>query len=110
MAQQANNQQPRKPGNGGKRRGSTVLYIIYGVIMIALSYSFFGSDGSASKRQITWERLEPILEKHDYKSITVVNQEVAEIRIKPEAVKNDTVTYVDLITRTLTGGTGHNGY
>lgn len=110
MAQQANNQQPRKPGNGGKRRGSTVLYIIYGVIMIALIYSFFGSDGSASKRQITWERLEPILEKHDYKSITVVNQEVAEIRIKPEAVKNDTVTYGDLITRTLTGGTGPNGY
>lgn len=110
MAQQANNQQPRMPGNGGKRRGSTVLYIIYGVIMIALIYSFFGSDGGASKRQITWERLEPILEKHDYKSITVVNQEVAEIRIKPEAVKNDTVTYGDLITRTLTGGTGPNGY
>lgn len=113
MAEQQNNQprQPNKrPGNGGKRKGSTVLYIIYGVIMLALLFSFFGGDGSQSKHQITWERLEPILEKHDYKSITVVNQEVAEIRIKPEVVKNDTVTYGDLITRTLTGGTGPTGY
>ena len=86
------------------------MYIIYLVILGALLFSFFGGSGSTAKQPIAWERLAPILEKHDYESITVINQEVAEIRIKQDVLKRDTITYGDIISRTLTGGKGPAGY
>ncbi len=111
MAQQPNNRQPNNQGRGNKPKWSRPMYIIYGVLMIVIAWLFFGgSGGSAAKQPITWERLQPILERHDYESITVINQEVAEIRIKSDAVKRDTVTYRDIITRTLTGQKGAQGY
>ena len=54
--------------------------------------------------------MEPILEQEQYESITVVNQEVAEIRIKNEVVRRDTVAFRDIITRTITGAQGPTGY
>ncbi len=113
MANQNNPQQ--QPNNPNAPRGkrpwwSKLLYIVYIVIMIALIWGLFGGGGSASKQTITWERLEPILEKHHYESITVINQEYAEIKIKREAVNSDTVTYRDIITRTMTGDRGPQGY
>ena len=112
MAQQPNQQPSQRPGNQNKRpRGSKVLYIIYGVIMLGLVWSLFGNGGgSSSKREITWERLQPILEKGDYESITVINQEVAQIRIKPDVARRDTVTYGDILTRNITGSQGPVGY
>ena len=87
------------------------MYIIYGVIMLALVWSLFGGSGSSSsKREITWERLEPILEKGDYESITVINEEVAQIRIKPDIVRRDTITYRDIITKNITGSNGPLSY
>jgi cell division protease FtsH len=81
------------------------------VLLIVIGFLFFGGgSGSAPKQAITWDKLQPILERHDYESITVVNQEVAEVRIKADAVKRDTVTYGDLRTRTLTGQQGIQGY
>jgi len=112
MAEQPNNQ-PKNPNpNRGKRpKGSRVLYIVYGVIMLALVWSLVGGSGSSSsKREITWERLEPILEKGDYESITVVNEEVAQIYIKSEVARRDTVTYRDIITKNITGSNGPLGY
>ncbi len=113
MANQNNpQQQPNKPNapRGKRPWWSKLLYIVYIVIMIALIWGLFGGGGSASKQTITWERLEPILEKHHYESITVINQEYAEIKIKREAVNSDTVTYRDIITRTMTGDRGPQGY
>ena len=111
MANQQN-QQPQRPNNRGKRpKGSRVLYIVYLVIMVALVWSLFGgSGGSSSKQEITWARLEPILEKEHYESITVINEEVAQIRIKPEVARRDTVTYRDIITKNITGSNGPLGY
>ncbi|MBR6292153.1 MAG: ATP-dependent zinc metalloprotease FtsH [Bacteroidales bacterium] len=86
------------------------MYFIYIAILIALAFSLFGGGGSSSKQEITWERLQPILEKHDYESITVINQEVAEIRIKKEVLSRDTITYRDILTRTITGGKGPAGF
>ena len=109
--QQNNNQQPNNPNRGKRPKGTRVMYIVYGIIMIGIAYLFFGGGGSsASKQPITWDRLEPILERQDYESITVVNQEVAEIRIKHDVVKRDTATYRDIISRTISGGTGPQGY
>ena len=110
MAQ--NNQQQQRPNNQGKRpKGNRFLYIVYLVIMLALVWSLFGgSGGSSSKREISWDRLEPILEKEQYESITVVNEEVAQIRIKPEVARRDTLTFGDIITKNITGSNGPLGY
>ena len=111
MAQQQNNKQQNMPSRQNKPKWSRPMYIIYGVLMVVIAWLFFGGSGStASKQPITWERLQPILERHDYESITVINQEVAEIRIKSDVVKRDTVTYRDIITHTLTGQRGAQGY
>ena len=112
MANQNNQQQqPRPNPNRGKRPWwSRFIYLVYIVIMLALIYGLFGGGGSPSKQSITWERLEPILEKHHYESITVINQEYAEIRIKRDEVNRDTITYRDIITRTMTGDRGQQGY
>ena len=103
---------PNMPPNRNKRpKGSRVMYIIYGVIMLFLVWSLWGGkSGSGSKHEISWERLETILEKEHYESITVVNQQVAEIRIKPDIARRDTITYRDIQTRTITGSQGPLGY
>ena len=111
MAQQNNKQQPMQSNNRGnkpfKMRPMTIIYL---VLLVVIGFLFFGGSGSAPKQAITWDKLQPILERHDYESITVVNQEVAEVRIKADAVKRDTVTYGDLRTRTMTGQPGVQGY
>ena len=110
MANQPNNQQSN-PNRNKRPRGSRVMYIVYGVIMVLLLWSLVGGkSGSSSKREITWERLEPILEKEHYESITVVNQEVAEIRIKSEVARRDTITYRDIISRNIMGSQAPLGY
>ena len=100
--------QPNNRGNKPfKMRPMTIIYL---VLLVVIGFLFFGGSGSAPKQAITWDKLQPILERHDYESITVVNQEVAEVRIKADAVKRDTVTYGDLRTRTMTGQPGVQGY
>ena len=100
--------QPNNRGNKPfKMRPMTIIYL---VLLVVIGVLFFGGSGSAPKQAITWDKLQPILERHDYESITVVNQEVAEVRIKADAVKRDTVTYGDLRTRTMTGQPGVQGY
>lgn len=112
--QQPKQQQPKQPfpnnpNRGNKPKGSKLLRYIYIAIFVAFGYFFFfGGSGVASKQPITWEKLEPILEKHDYESITVINEEQAEIRIKREAVRKDTVAYRNIIGRN--GVDGPLGY
>ncbi len=112
MAQQQNNMQPNgNQGRGNKPFKIKPMTIVYLVLLIVIGYLLLGGNGSSAPKQpITWERLQPILERHDYESITVINQEVAEIRIKSDAVRRDTATYRDIITRTLTGQNGAQGY
>ena len=113
MAEQQNKNQRHVPNPNNRNRkpkGVRVMNIIYIAILVALAVSFFGGGNSSSKQSITWERLQPILERHDYESITVINQEVAEIRIKREVAKRDTITYHDIIGRNFMGGQGALGY
>ena len=93
------NPQPpsHKPQNNGKKsKGSVVMYVIYAVIIIALSSLLFGGESSGTSKKIAWSKLEPILVKHDYEKVVVVNQEFAEIYIKRDVLKRDSLTYKDL--------------
>ena len=111
--QQKQPSRPTPPPNNNRNRkpkGIKVMNIIYIAILVALAVSFFSGGNASSKQAITWDRLEPILERHDYESITVINQEVAEIRMKREAVKRDTATYRDIIGRNFSGGQGAIGF
>ena len=107
MAKQNRNIPPQAP-KGGKPKTSRWLYTIYGVIMVALLFGMFGGGGS-SKVPVTWDKLAQVLEHHDYESITVINQEVAEIKIKPEVLKANPEAFADLRTRNITGGDGPAG-
>ena len=111
MAEQQNRKQPNSQGRGNKPFKIKPMTVIYLALLIIIGYFLLGGGGGASSKvPITWDKLQPILERHDYESITVINQEVAEIHIKSDAVRRDTVTYRDIITRTLTGQKGMQGY
>ncbi len=104
--------QQKQQGNtprDNRPKTSKVLYIIYGVIMIFLVWGLF-SGGSSTSQEITWERLAKILERDDYSKITVVNEEVAQIHIKADAIKADTLFYHDIRTKNMMGNPGPAGY
>lgn len=107
MAKQPN-RAPQNAPRGNKPKASRWIYFIYIGIMAVLLFGMFGG-GNSSKVPVNWDKLSAILERHDYESITVINQEVAEIKIKPEAITRDPKTYGDLRSRTLTGDEGPAG-
>ena len=109
MANQQHNKVPNNAPRGNKPKTAKWLYIVYGVIMLVLLFGMFGS-GSGTKKPVDWNKLSLILERHDYESITVINQEVAEIRIKADAIKAYPDLYKDLHTQTITGTEGPAGY
>lgn len=100
MANQQHNKVPNNAPRGNKPKTAKWLYIVYGVIMLVLLFGMFGS-GSGTKKPVDWNKLSLILERHDYESITVINQEVAEIRIKADAIKAYPDLYKDLHTQQL---------
>ena len=97
------------PG-GNKPKRPKIMPVVYSIIIFAIVWLLLGGgSGSAGKVPITWDKLQPILERHDYESITVINEEVAEIHMKREAVSRDTASYGNLISRTITGAQGPQG-
>ncbi len=104
MAKQQN-KMPNNTPRGNKPKASRWLYIIYGVIMVALLFGMFGG-GNSTKQPVNWDKLSLILERHDYELITVINQEVAEIKIKQDAINAHPDLYGDLRTRSITGNDG----
>ena len=108
MAKQQQNKVPNNAPRGNKPKTAKWIYIVYGAIMVALLVGMFGG-GNEAKKPVDWNKLSLILERHDYESITVINQEVAEIKIKADAVKAYPDLYKDLRTNNITGGEGPVG-
>ena len=98
-----NNNKPQK------NKYNWVLYVVYGVIILLLGRSLLTGDSAVASRDIRWDKLEPILVKHDYSKIVVVNQEYAEIHIKRTAIQNDT-SYRDLISKNISGNPIESGF
>ena len=94
-----NNSKPNGPqkGAGGKKpKKSWWLYVVYGIIIFALGGMLLRQDDNSGPHDISWDKLESVLEKHDYSRIIIVNQEFAEIYIKDSVVKNNP-EYKDLL-------------
>ena len=112
MPTSPNPQPPKKPigGNEPKRKYNWVIYVLYGVIILMLGRSLLSDAGSTTSHDIRWDKLEPILVKHDYSKVVIVNQEYAEIHIKRAALQRDTA-YRDLIGKnTLSGAPLETGF
>ena len=107
MAENNNNSNNKPQGNksqdspnGQKPKKSWVMYVVYGAIILALGSMLLRQDSNSVPHKIKWEKLESIIKKQDYTKIVIVNQEFAEIHIKPTAIKNDS-TYSDLRSRNM---------
>lgn len=88
---------PNKPK---RPKGSMIMYVVYGVIIITLCSMLFGG-GSSFTREIDWAKFEPILTNHYYEKIVVVNEEFAEITMSKDALKR--ADYKELYQQSLLG-------
>lgn len=92
---------PFGSGKSKKPKGSMILYIVYGVLIVILGSMILGGNSASDPKPITWEKLEPILLNNEYEKLVVVNQEYAEIHIKKEFQEDN--RYQELYGQTLTG-------
>jgi ATP-dependent metalloprotease FtsH len=75
------------PG-AGKKRPKFSFYWIYGILaLIFLGVNFLNTGGEAKKTD--WKNLKTMLIDKDVQKIVLVNKEVAEIYLKPEALKKE---------------------
>ncbi|MCK9321510.1 MAG: hypothetical protein M0P32_05845, partial [Bacteroidales bacterium] len=80
----------------GKPKFTFNIYWIYIAVFIFLGIMFFTDNGdSIINREIEWGKLQQVLLKKDYSKIIVVNKDFAEVYIKPDAIKKDSL-YKDL--------------
>ncbi|MDV7187184.1 ATP-dependent zinc metalloprotease FtsH [Lutibacter sp. TH_r2] len=77
------------------------FYWIYGIVLVLfIGYQFF-SAGTTSTKNLSQNEFKTILTDNDIKSVVIVNRDVAEIYIKPEASekekhkKNKTTFYTE---------------
>lgn len=107
-----------RPGNQGKKpigdnkkpKGSTMMYIVYGVIALALGGVLLGGGNEGRSKKIEeWSKIDYILRNGDQKNIVVVDREYAEIYIKDEALRDDTA-YSDLVHENDIANAGHYVY
>ena len=90
--------QDKKPGaNNKKPKGSMIMYIVYGIVIVALGGLFLGGETqSRSKKLDSWSKVDYILRHGDQQNIVIVDRKYAEIYIKEEALRKDTA-YSDLV-------------
>ena len=95
-----NSQKPQGGPKGQSPKKSWVMYVVYGAIILVLGGMLLRQDASSGPHKIKWSKLESVIRKQDYTKIVIVNQEFAEIYIKPSAIKKDSA-YRDLQGRNM---------
>lgn len=96
----ANNQNKNKNNFKNPMKGKPKLtfniYWIYIAVFIFLGIMLFTDNGESKiNKEIQWEKLQQVLLKKDYSKIIVVNKDFAEVYIKPDAIKSNSL-YNDL--------------
>ena len=98
--QRGNPQKPQGGPKGQSPKKNWVMYVIYGAIILVLGGMLLRQDAGSGPHKIKWSKLESVIRKQDYTKIVIVNQEFAEIYIKPSAIKKDSA-YRDLQGRNM---------
>ena len=115
MNKKKNKNHTGKPGPGSNRKDSRLqgsnqkkpktgfnFYWIYALIAIIFFGIQFFNWGSGPA-EITWKKFEQeMLSKHEVEGIVIVNNELVEVYIKQELLKNE--KYTDLSTKTICTG------
>lgn len=84
--------------NGQNKKFKFNIVWIYVIVLAIIVWMWIGNDGTATSnvnKEVNWEKLQKVLFNKDYSKIVVVNQEFAEITIKTDAIRKDTM-YNDL--------------
>lgn len=82
------NPDEKNPGN--PKRGGRVLTWIYFIIFFILLFLFFIPSASNNAQEITWQDFQQnMLQTNDVEKVDVVNNEIAEVYLKPESLKKD---------------------
>ena len=97
MAEKENRPTPQKRNK--PRFSFYWIYAVLAIVFIALNYFNYTSP----TKEISWPKLEQILEKQHVDKIVIINKEKAEIYIKKDTIKADTA-YKDFEKKTF--GTG----
>jgi ATP-dependent metalloprotease FtsH len=79
------------------------IYAILALIFIGINYFNYTSP----VKEITWAKLESMLENQDIEKIVIINKEKAEIYIKKEKLQTDTA-YKEFQKKTFNTSTGKN--
>ena len=101
-----NNNTPQNLNPLKKNKPKFSFYWIYGilaVIFIAINYFNYSSP----VKEITWGRIETMLDKQDIEKIVVINREKAEIYIKKESMQKDTA-YKEFLKKSFSTSFGNN--
>ena len=90
------NKRKTEPKDGNKEKRKFSIGWIYIVVLIGIFFIYFSGDRQSNvNKEVGWDKLSRVLVKKDYSQIKVINGETAEISIKQEAVRRDTM-YNDL--------------
>ena len=99
---QNNNNKPKGPG--APRFNSFWIYAVIGVVILILNFLTYASN---KKEPISMNRLEEMLREGDIEKLVVINQERAEIYLKPESDLSDQSKYDDANRNSLGGQRYH---
>jgi AFG3 family protein len=97
------NQQPEKPKGSFNRFGSYWIYGLVILILIALQMANTGTE-----KEISMNRFEELVKSGDVESITVINEEYANLYIKPDKLSKD--AYKDAAPNAKGSGKGNYVY
>ncbi len=82
-------------GNNNNKQKFNITWI-YVIMLIGIFFLYFtGNKDSKVDKEVRWDKLQKVLVQHDYSKIVVVNGQFAEVTIKQDAIRRDTM-YNDL--------------
>jgi ATP-dependent metalloprotease FtsH len=79
------------------------IYAILALVFIGINYFNYTNP----TKEITWPRLETMLEKQDVDKIVIINKEKAEIYVKKEKLQSDTA-YKEFVKKSFSTSLGSN--
>ncbi|GEM_PF-1411293 len=99
-------QQGKNPNNGNNKKKPKPkfnFYWIYGILILMLIVmQYFSFSGEV--KEVDWNTVEDLIEKHDIQKIVVINNKFAEIYIKKDKLVSGDTLFKDVKTKGLGNG------